>query len=386
VQAAIFAVGLVILAAVSATPAVAQGSTSGLGLRITEPEDGEYIFGKTKIVADVRSRDPIEGLRVEFSVGGRLVFIDQEAPWECFHDFGDQARSWVVEAKAIAPDGLNVSHTIITRRLEIHYREEVDRVLVTLSITGKEHEFVEGLTRDDFKVSEDKQEQKILEFGVERRPITLGVLIDTSGSMKEEIGQVQAAAKDFVTSLRPEDRAFVVDFDENVFLLQDLTNDHDLLQASIEGTDAEGGTALYDALYVSYRKVRSIEGRKAIAVLTDGNDTNSAFSFQRVLELTRTHDVILYTIGLGATLLDRGMRSSLSELSDESGGRAFFPRTAKDLADVYQRIAADLRNQYFLTYSSANREFDGSWRKIKVECSAEDAKVKTRRGYYAVKN
>jgi VWFA-related protein len=219
---------------------------------------------------------------------------------------------------------------------------------------------------------------------VEKRPITLGVLIDTSGSMKEEIVQVQAAAKDFVTTLRAEDKAFVVDFDENVFLLQDLTNDHAVLQASIEGTDAEGGTALYDAMYVSYRKMQEIEGRKAIAVLTDGEDTNSAFSFKRVVELTKTHDVLVYSIGLGATVLDRSMRSSLKQLSEESGGRAFYPRTAADLADVYQQIAADLRNQYYLTYTSLNRTFDGSWRKIKVSCSVENAEVNTRRGYYAV--
>jgi VWFA-related protein len=137
-------------------------------------------------------------------------------------------------------------------------------------------------------------------------------------------------------------------------------------------------------MYVSYRKMQEIEGRKAIAVLTDGEDTNSAFSFKRVVELTKTHDVLVYSIGLGATVLDRSMRSSLKQLSEESGGRAFYPRTAADLADVYQQIAADLRNQYYLTYTSLNRTFDGSWRKIKVSCSVENAEVNTRRGYYAV--
>jgi VWFA-related protein len=365
-------------------PALAVGATTGIGVRIMQPENGEFVFGKTKMTATVTTQDPVEGLRVEFSVAGRLIFIDREAPWECFHDFGDQSRSWVVEAKLIAPDGTTVSHTIVTRRLDIHYREEVDRVLVTLSVTDGDKGFIENLTRDDFSVTEDEIPQQILEFEVEKRPITLGVLIDTSGSMKEEIVQVQAAAKDFVTTLRAEDKAFVVDFDENVFLLQDLTNDHAVLQASIEGTDAEGGTALYDAMYVSYRKMQEIEGRKAIAVLTDGEDTNSAFSFKRVVELTKTHDVLVYSIGLGATVLDRSMRSSLKQLSEESGGRAFYPRTAADLADVYQQIAADLRNQYYLTYTSLNRTFDGSWRKIKVSCSVENAEVNTRRGYYAV--
>lgn len=374
-----------VLLAAAPAPVAAQGSAAGLAVKITEPAHGEYIFGKTRIAAQVDSRHPIEGLRVEFSVAGRLIFIDREPPWECFHDFGDASRSWVVEAKAVAPDGTHVEHTVVTRRLDIHYREEVDRVLVTLSVTDKDGAFIEGLGPGDFTVFEDGVEQKILEFEVENRPISLGVLIDTSGSMKEEIQQVQTAAKDFVATLRPQDKAFVVDFDENVFLLQDMTNDHAVLQASIEGTDAEGGTALYDAMYVSYRKMRPIEGRKAIAVLTDGEDTNSAFSFNRVVELTRTHDVLVYSIGLGATVVDRAMRSTLKRLSEDSGGRAFFPGDADALAEVYQAIANDLRSQYYLTYTPINRNFDGSWRKIKVESTVDGADVHTRRGYYAVK-
>lgn len=368
-----------------ASAALAQGKPSGFTVRITEPANEEYVYGKVRIAAEVRSAEEPRGLRVEFSVAGKLVFIDREEPWECYHDFGDQSRSWVVEAKAVTDDGLAASHTVVTRRLDIHYREEVDRVLVTLSVTDKDNAFVEGLTAGDFSVVEDGAPQEILEFAVERRPITLGVLIDTSGSMKEEIGQVQAAAKDFVTTLRPEDRAFVVDFDENVFLLRDFTSDHGELQAALEGTDAEGGTSLYDALYVSYRKMRPVEGRKAIAMLTDGDDTNSSFSFKRVVELTRTHDVIVYSIGLGSTIVERSMRNSLKQLSDDSGGRAFFPRTAADLADVYEQIAADLRSQYYVTYRSTNRQFDGKWRKIEVACSREDTNVHTRSGYYGVK-
>lgn len=370
----------------AAARAAGQELSTGLQVRITAPANGEYIFGKTRIAAVVKTKIDTPGIRVEFSVAGKLIFIDKEPPFECFHDFGDASRSWVIEAKAITPDGETATSTIVTRRLEIHYREEVDRVLVTVSVTDKDHQFIEGLSREDFRVSEDGEPQQIADFGVENRPITLGVLIDTSGSMKEEIKDVQTAAKDFVDTLRPEDSAFVVDFDENVFLLQDITHDHKALQTAIEGTDADGGTALYDALYVSFRKMRDIDGRKAIVVLTDGEDTNSSFSYKRVLELTRTHDVIIYAIGLGTSVLERGLRSTLSELSEDSGGRAFFPHDVKDLEGVYDQVAADLRSQYFLTYSPTNKAFDGSWRKIKLECDRSDAELTTRRGYYAVKH
>ena len=370
----------------SAGPQQEDLSSQRFTVKITEPVDGDFAYGKTKIVAGVKSREPVKGLRVEFSISGKLIFIDREPPFECFHDFGDQPRSWVIEAKAIAPDGLAVTDTVVTRRLEIHYREEVDRVVLAVSVTDEGNSFVAGLTRDDFTVYEENVQQKILEFGVETRPITIGVLTDTSGSMKEEIGQVQAAASDFVKTVRPEDRAFVVDFDENVFLLQDLTNDHALLQEGIEGTDAEGGTAFYDALWASYWKMKKIEGRKAIVALTDGEDTSSRFSYQKVLELTRTNDVILYPIGLATGALDFQIRGSLKQLADDTGGRAFFPHSAAEIAATYKQIAADLRSQYFITYSPSNAAPDGKWRVIRLECHREGVTFKTRRGYYAVKH
>lgn len=380
---AAIAVGIGILQMPAAGPQ--ELAADRFTVRISEPEDGDFLFGKIKIVADVKSKEPIKGLRVEFSVGGKLVFIDQEPPYECFRDFGEQPRSWVIEAKAVAPDGLTSTATIVTRKLEINYREEVDRVVLAVSVVDGNNAFINDLSRGDFTLLEDDVPQEIIEFGVETRPITLGVVIDTSGSMKEEIGEVQTAAKDFVRTIRSEDRAFVVDLDENVFLLQDLTSDQALLRAAIEGTDAEGGTALYDALYVSYYKMKKIEGRKALAVLTDGEDTNSHFSFKKVTELTRTNDVIIYSIALGATVLDLGIRGSMKQIADDTGGRAYFPRTASDLKEVYEGIAADLRSQYFLTYSPKNRNLDGSWRSIKLSCRREGASLKTRRGYYAVR-
>jgi VWFA-related protein len=258
-------------------------------------------------------------------------------------------------------------------------------VVVTASVVDDDRRFVPDLTRESFTLWEDDVVQTIVDFTVETRPITMAILLDTSGSMREELGQVQEAAKSFVATLRPQDRAMVIDFDENVYLLQELTAEHASLRQAIEGTDAEGGTAFYDAIFAAYRKMRGIDGRKAVILLTDGADTNSRFSYQKVLELTRTHDVVIYSIGLGATVLDVGIRGSLKQLADETGGRSYFPRTADDLADVYQQIAEDLRSQYYLAYSPTNRATDGTWRKIRLETSVKNVKVKTRRGYYAVK-
>ncbi len=355
-------------------------------VRITDPEDSGFIFGKARIAAEVEASRDLTGVRVEFSVGGKLIFIDREAPYEVFHEFGDEARSWVIEAAAISSTGVSARDTIVTRKLTIDYREVVDRVLVTASVTDDAQRFVEGLTQEDFEIYEDDVLQSILEFSQETRPITMAILIDTSGSMKEEIAQVKEAATAFIETLRDTDRALIIDFDENVYLLQDLTSTTTDLHEAIMGIDAEGGTALYDAIYASYRKMRGIEGRKTIVLLTDGADTNSRFSYQKVLEYTRTHDVVIYTIGLGATVLDVGIRGSLKQLADDTGGRSYFPNSAEDLADVYQQIATDLRSQYYLTYSPKNAGTDGTWRKIKLKTTAKGAKVKTRKGYYAVKH
>jgi len=356
-----------------------------LTVRITDPEDAGFVFGKARIAAEVEASKDLTGVRVEFSVAGKLVFIDREAPYEVFHEFGDEARSWVIEAAAISSGGVTARDTIVTRKLTIDYREVVDRVLLTASVVDADKRFVEGLTEEDFELTEDDVEQNILEFSQETRPITMAILIDTSGSMKEEIAQVQDAATAFVETLRETDRALIIDFDENVYLLQDLTSSTTDLHDAIMGIDAEGGTALYDAIYASYRKLKGIEGRKTIVLLTDGADTNSRFSYQKVLEYTRTHDVVVYTIGLGATVLDVGVRGSLKQLADETGGRSYFPSSAEDLADVYQQIATDLRSQYYLTYSPNNTKTDGTWRKIKLKTAAKGARVKTRKGYYAVK-
>ena len=373
------------LAAAAETPQAQPLPVKKLTVKITEPADNDFIFGKTRIAATVEASKELRGARVEFAVGGKLVFIDREPPYEVFHDFGEEPRSWVIEAVAISPEGLEARDTIVTRKLTINYREQVDRVILTASVVDDERKFVAGLGKADFALYEDDVPQAIIDFSQETRPITMAILIDTSGSMREEIDLVQSAAKSFVETLRPEDRALVVDFDENVYLLQELTSDHALLEAAIEGTDAEGGTALYDAVYASYRRLRKIDGRKAIVLLSDGADTNSRFSYQKVLELTRTHDVVFYSIGLGATVLDVGVRGSLKQLADETGGRSYFPRVAGELEDIYKQIAEDLRSQYYLTYSPTNRATDGTWRKIRLETTAKGAKVKTRKGYYAVK-
>src|SRR3989454_10659454 len=144
--------------------------------------------------------------------------------------------------------------------------------------------------------------------------------------------------------------------------------------------------SLYDALYASFRKLRGIEGRKAIILLTDGDDTASKFSFKRILDEAKISDIIIFPIGMGTTLLDVDLRHVLKTLAEETGGRAYFPSKVEELEGVYRQIAEELKSQYYITYEPTNTVWDGRWRKIKLEgASGRNLDIRTRSGYFADK-
>jgi Ca-activated chloride channel family protein len=374
-----------LLAAAFGTATLAQDSERrrGFSISITNPVNQQVVFGKTQITADVKI-DRIEDLdRVEFMVGDEVVFVDREAPFECFHDFGQESRSWIIRAVAHHVEELTVSDAVVTRKMRFGTFEQVNRVILWVSIQKGKDEFVTDLDKSELSVLEDGKSQPIIDFYREDRPITMAILIDTSGSMFEEMGDVHAAAEEFVATLRPEDKALVIDFDEKVFLIQDLTSNHDDLTEAVTTTEPMGGTALYDALHAAYRKIGTIEGRKAIVLLSDGEDTSSQFSYKRVLEEAKSNNTMIYAIGLGSAF--GGPRKNvLREFAEVTGGRAYFVNKAKELAGVYQRIAEELRMQYYLTYSTAITDWNGRWVKLKVESSRPGTKARARRGFFAV--
>lgn len=359
----------------------------GFAIKITNPGNNDFRFGRSEIDAEVAAADPALVDKVEFFVDDRLVFIDTEPPYKCFFDFGNDPRSWVIRAVAFHREGVTVSDTVILKRVVLNYTVEVNRVILYASAHEKsgEHRPAVNLTKEDLVLEEDGVRQSIIDFYIEKRPATLAVILDSSGSMQPAMDKVHVAAGRFVENLGHEDRALVIDFDEKVYLLQDLTNDKDLLRKAITSTSALGGTALYDALYASFRRLRGIEGRKAIILLTDGDDTASKFSFKRVLDEAKISDMIIYPIGMGTTFLDVDLRRILKTLAEETGGRAYFPSKVEELEGVYREISDDLKSQYYITYEPTNTVWDGRWRKIKLDATGRDLDIRTRSGYYAVR-
>jgi Ca-activated chloride channel homolog len=294
----------------------------------------------------------------------------------------------VIRATAYHREGVTVSDTVILKRVVLNYAVQVNRVVLYATAYSKEGErhFALDLKKSDLVLEEDGKRQTIIDFYVEKRPVTLAVILDSSGSMQPAMDKVHNAASRFVDTLGNQDKALVIDFDEKVFLLQELTDDKNLLRKAITSTTALGGTALYDALYASFRKLRGIDGRKAIILLTDGDDTSSKFSFKRVLDEAKISDIIIFPIGMGTTVLDVDLRHVLKTLAEETGGRAYFPSKVEELEGVYTEIAQELKSQYYLTYEPTNNVWDGRWRRIKLEgVSGKGLEIRTRSGYYAVR-
>lgn len=354
----------------------------GFSVRVTEPENNGIVVGRTKIAAEVTIPSPSDLDRVEFWVGDQIAFVDREAPFETFRDFGPESKSWVIRVVAWHKDGFSVSDAVVTRKLGFVATTEVNRVILWATVLTKKDQPVAGLKKEQFHVAEEGKPREILEFYPEDRPITLALLLDSSGSMRESMKELHEAASGFVSTLGEKDRALVIDFDDKVFLLQDLTDDKASLTESVNSTEALGDTAIYDALHAAYRKLRGIEGRKAIVLLSDGDDTSSQFAYDRVLEEAKLNDVLIYTIGLGPTV----RKGALTNFADATGGRAFFVGKAKELAGTYQAIAEELRRQYYLTYESPNETYDGRFVPIEVSVDVPDLEVRARKGYFAVRS
>lgn len=276
------------------------------------------------------------------------------------------------------------------------FRAGVDLVSLSVTVTDASRRYLSDLDRDDFIVTENGVPQNLTFFAKTGVPLALALLIDTSASMDHTLATAQEAAIGFARQISASDVATIIDFDSRVQIAQVFTGDVGALESAIRGTAAGGSTALYNAVYIALREMnkllpqddRQAPRRRAIIVLSDGEDTSSLVSFEEVLDLAAHSDTIIYTIGLGSHDAT-GTRNSqngefvLRRLAQQTGGRAFFPQQAKDLAGVYRDIRDELASQYSLAYESSGGTRDGQWRRISVRVRRPSVSVRTRQGYYA---
>jgi VWFA-related protein len=280
-------------------------------------------------------------------------------------------------------------------------RVQVNLVNLFATVRDKHKAVVTGLKQDDFQVYEDGQLQEITNFSAESNlPITLGILIDTSGSEYYMLSSLKEAASRFLGRvMRKGDLAMVMSFDTDVDLLADFTEDRSQLNRAINRaqinapgssviiaqgpfpTSGSGGTNFYDAVYLaSHDKLAGEAGRKAIVVLSDCEDTGSKLRLQDAIEASQRTDTVVHILVVAQ---DGGDQVVAKRLTDETGGRMIVVRSERNLEQAFDEISEELRTQYTVGYTPTNKAHDGAYRKVKLEMKNKDYSVLTRRGYYA---
>lgn len=280
------------------------------------------------------------------------------------------------------------------------FRTGVELVSFGVTVTDRRGNFITDLNPEDFVIVEEGDRQALRLFargdetvgtlrgdsGAERQELHVGLLFDTSGSMGEDLKLSRSAAIKFLNMLPDADDMTLVDFDTEVRVAKYGQADFPRLVERIRNRKPEGWTALYDALGVYLDGAHWDKGRKILVLYTDGGDTRSQSSFSEVMEFVRATDVTVYAIGLlehQSTSVKTEQRMRLQQITEATGGEAFFPFSMKDVESAYEKILAQIRAQYSLGYVSTNTRTDGQWREVEITVKRPDLRIRSRKGYFA---
>src|SRR5260370_5429129 len=276
-------------------------------------------------------------------------------------------------------------------------RKDVNLVLLHVSVVNDRGQFVSGLKQNDFRVIEDKVDQKISVFSQEDVPVSMGLVIDNSGSMRDKRPPVNAAALTLVKTSNPQDEAFVVNFNDDFYLdtIHDFTSDLNEMKDALDRIDARGSTALYDAVIGSLDHLKKgAKDKRVLLVVTDGVDNASRRSLANAVQEAQRSDALIYAVGIFSDddiKHNRGdmkkARRALTELATSTGGLAFFPENVSDTQSLFAQIALDIRIHYSVPYYPTNTSQDGSYRTVQISVAPQSGKgklqVRTRTGYSA---
>ena len=272
-------------------------------------------------------------------------------------------------------------------------RRNVDEVVLNATVLDDNRRLVNDLTKDDFKVFEDGAAQTIASFQHQDIPVSMGILVDNSGSMRDKRAAVNAAALDLVKASNSDDEAFIVNFSDEAFIDQDFTADLGKLREGLAHIDSKGGTALYDAVVASADQLSKGAKRpkQVLLIITDGEDNASSLTLEQTIRrVQQLQGPVVYSIGLlfgdeGGGRESRRAKRALQLLSDETGGLAFFPKSLAEVDSIAAEVARDIRSQYTIGYHSTKPATEGGYRTVKVEAHGNGHGkliVRTRSGYY----
>lgn len=357
-----------------------------LRVRIEEPPQGVSVSGTAQARAAVVVPKGRQVSSVVFRVGEEVQAELRRPPWQTEISVPEGTKETepaYLTVAAILDDGASAEAVRFLSASLLTDHVDVDLVELYTTVIDRANRPVTGLQEADFTVFEDGLRQDVARFElVQNLPLTLGVAVDTSASMKDVMEQTREAAGQFLTNLmKPRDTSFAVAFSSRPHLLMGQTSDVATVVDTIHSLRATGRTALHDALMTSLYYFRGVTGRRALVLLSDGEDTSSSARYGDVLEYARHSEVVIYTIGLGVAGTQPLLRTKLEEIAAATGGRAFFIEAARDLAPVYRQIDRELRSQYLLAYISNQEEAGDDFRQVEVRVT-EGRRARTISGYY----
>ena len=272
---------------------------------------------------------------------------------------------------------------------------DVNLALVNVTVTDPYSRIVTGLEPDNFRIFDDNIEQEVVNFSSEDVPISIGVILDLSGSMANKLGKAKEAALQFFKTANPQDEFFLVGFNERAQLLSPFTHNVEDLQSAMLPASAKGKTALLDAIYLGLNQMHiASNGKRTLLIISDGGDNSSRYTEKDIKRIAREADTQLYSIGIfdpfeyrSRTPEELNGPTLLSETTELTGGRVFSVENINELPDIAAKIGAELRNQYILGYRPSNKAHDARWRKIKIKLRIPKGlpplSVYTKTGYYA---
>ena len=299
--------------------------------------------------------------------------------------------SLVAAAAVLSAIGFRISAQEDVTQDSAPIRAEVTRVNMLFTVTDKRGRFVTELGKGDFEVFENKKPQNILEFTSETDlPLRLAILIDTSNSIRDRFHFQQEAATNFINSvMRAQDKAVVVSFDTAAELVADLTSNTNVLENAVRSLRPGGGTSLYDAIYFACKDKLMLDQpmykfRRAMVILSDGEDNESRHSREQALEMAQRADTVIYTISTNISHVETDGDKVMRYFAEQTGGVSFFPFQAKDLNQSFENVANELRHQYNLFYRPEPLKADGLYHQVQIKVRGrKDLVVRARRGYYA---
>jgi len=357
-------------------------------IRLLEPQRGKSYRDSLRAQAQVDVPEGETLDRVELFLNDTNVATLYQPPYVQPLVLPPGGKLTYVRAVAYLADGNSTEDLVIVNAPDFVEEVNVDFVELFTTVVDNRGRPVEGLTQQDFTVLEDGAPQTVRRFELVRElPIYAGILLDTSESMGENDSAklkeaVNGALRFFQQVIKPKDRAAVFTFNDTPTLAVRFTNQIDALSGGLNGLVAEGNTALYDSLIYSLYYFGGIKGKKAIVLLSDGQDYGSHYRFEQALDYARRSGVAVYAVGIALPPNDIEVRSKLQKLAEETGGRYFFVGVASELGKVFEQVEKELRSQYLLAYQSPQQGKGGKFRTVEVKISRPGLEAKTIRGYF----